>query len=492
MRRIWVLVAVVAACGKKQTAPSAQGSGSALASGNGGGSAVAMAAPGAGSGLVFDEPDGSDDDGPDAMRFIFTGKVPRLPAVSPDGMLYAEIDSPITGMPEPPMPYDLVLYKVNSDTEAERIHLFDYDEGSGARDAMENGSAGSAWVGPQLAKTLATRGTAAVKRLAGFHSLTMASVNWGDDDKKPISFGAATLTADEGLDGIAVELRDASGRVLHRAEVAGYSSGSDDTTRCGYTPTLWAAGTDGPMLFVTVGYRYRDDCDPPKHTILGWSLDPAKASDEDAGAGTVAHQLEQPAPAGVVTSRGVTEHDMLEDIAFTMSRDGKSAWATGASNDVRASDVLVKTPAGWQIAGAAWTRSYDNDKANADAKAGKLKPRTLEGGPGDASLADAFKKMTTDGLDAAAAKRADLVAIGSAFGERTVGGAGFARAWNAAWKGKTTIDSLVAKTTPSGTTGWVTASVRLQKAGYAIPFLIFAVFDKTDAGWSLVHIHFAV
>ncbi len=484
MRRIWVLVAV-AACGKKQAAPAAQGSGSTPGSG----SAVAVVAPGAGSGLAFDEATGSDDDAPDAIRFIFGGKVPRLPAVSPDGTLYAELDSPISGMPEPPMPYDLVLYKVNTDTEAERIHLFDYDEGSSARSAMENGSAGSAWVSPQLAKSLAARGATALKRLAGFHSLTMASVNWGDDDKKPLAFGAATLVAYEGDDSIALELRDASGRVLHRAEVGGYSTGSDDMTRCGYTPKLWAAGTDGPMLYVTVGYRYRDDCDAPKHTILGWSLDPAKATAEDAAAGVVAHQLEQPPPAGVVSNRAVTKHEPLQDVTLAMSADGKSAWASAANNDVRASDVLVKTPAGWQIAGAAWTLWYDNDKANADAKAGKLAPRTLDSGPGDPALADAFKKLTTNGLDS---KREDLVAIGSDFGERTVGGAAFARAWNAAWKGKTTIDSLVAKTTPSGTTGWVTASVRLQKAGYAIPFLVFAVFDKTDSGWSLVHIHFAV
>ena len=92
-----------------------------------------------------------------------------------------------------------------------------------------------------------------------------------------------------------------------------------------------------------------------------------------------------------------------------------------------------------------------------------------------------------------AAARTDLVAIGSGFGERTVGGAGFARAWNAAWKGKVTVVSSVAHATPSGTTGWVTASVELAKRGYQIPFTVFAVFDKTvDGHWSLVHIHFAV
>lgn len=205
----------------------------------------------------------------------------------------------------------------------------------------------------------------------------------------------------------------------------------------------------------------------------------------------IAHQLEQPSHAPTLTN-GDVKAEPLDDVQIVASRDGKSGWASGATMNVRASDLLVKTPDGWQVAAAIWTTAVDNDRANADAKAGKLKPRSIPGNPGPSEVADAFKKLTTDGIDAAAAKREDLVAIGSGPGERTVGGAGFARAWNAAWKGKVSIDSITSVTAPSGTTGAVTASVQLQKSGYKIPFLIFAVFDKTDAGWSLVHIHFAV
>jgi hypothetical protein len=95
-------------------------------------------------------------------------------------------------------------------------------------------------------------------------------------------------------------------------------------------------------------------------------------------------------------------------------------------------------------------------------------------------------------VDAAAAARSDLVAIGSGPGERTVGGAVFARAWNAAWKGKVTVASVFGRALPGGTTGWVGASIELAKPGYKVPFTVFAVFDKAaDGAWSLVHIHFA-
>jgi hypothetical protein len=158
----------------------------------------------------------------------------------------------------------------------------------------------------------------------------------------------------------------------------------------------------------------------------------------------------------------------------------------------RASDVLVKTAQGWRIAALDWTEPRANAAVNRDAKAGKLSARSLGEDRGDASLCDAFARLTTGGVDAAAAARTDLVAIGSGPGERTVGGAGFARAWNAAWKGKVTIASIFGRALPSGTTGWVGASIELAKPGYKVPFTVFAVFDRApDGAWSLVHIHFA-
>lgn len=474
MRRIVVLLVAVAACGKKQPAQ-ATGGGSAGSAAAGSAVAVAPMATAAGSGLAYDDiAKGSDDEPPDAMPAIFGAKVPRTPAVSADGTLYATIEPVFYGgMPEPPMPIDLVVQKVGGDVEAERVHLFEDGE--------------------KITPKLAERGGLALKKLVGYHSLTMTEINWSDP--KPVTFGDATLVSYEGDADLVVELHDAKGRVLHRETVDAYGTGSNDMDMCGYSPKLFAAGTDGPMLYVTVGFHYRDDCMPPKTFIFGWSLDPAKASPQDVAAGVIAHQLEQPLPPDAVATNGdvsaKAKGAVLDDVQVMISKDGTAAWGSGSTPEVRASDVLIKTPAGWQIVGAAWTLAVDNGKANADAKAGKLKPRAL-GGPGDEALADAFKKLTTDGVDAAAAANKDLIAIGSGPGERTAGGAAFARAWNAAWKGKLSIDSLAARTTPSGKTGWVTASVQLQKSGYKIPFLIFAVFDKTDAGWSLVHIHFAV
>jgi hypothetical protein len=223
-----------------------------------------------------------------------------------------------------------------------------------------------------------------------------------------------------------------------------------------------------------------------------------------------------------VYSSGTVQSASIEMIAFgpssnltkveptgrqiTLAGDGKSAWVSQnvriddtikpgkVSTDLwRVSELVVKTPAGWRIGAAAWTKGVPDATANKDAKANN-KSAKLELGdkPGDASLRDAFAKLVTDGLDATAAARKDLVAIGSAPNERTTGGAMHAKAW-AAWKGKAKVVSSVAGVAPSGTTGWVAANVEVDKGGYKIPFLVFCVFDKTAKGeWSVVHSHFAV
>jgi len=195
------------------------------------------------------------------------------------------------------------------------------------------------------------------------------------------------------------------------------------------------------------------------------------------------------------------------DRVVTMSRDGKSAWVSeyeridlvsdkgnAGSTEWRVSELVVKTTAGWRIHSAAWTRGVPDAKVNKDAKAGKMKSAEFQLGdtPGDASLRAAFAKLVGDGLDATAATRKDLIALGTAPGERTMGGAIHAKAW-AAWKGKAKVTESVAGLAPSGTTGWVAANVDVDKGGYKIPFFVFCVFDKTAKGdWSVVHSHFAV
>jgi hypothetical protein len=159
------------------------------------------------------------------------------------------------------------------------------------------------------------------------------------------------------------------------------------------------------------------------------------------------------------------------------------------------SSVLTKTTDNnWKIVATTWTTPLANATANKDAKSGKLKPPPpFETKTNEPTLVAAFAKLISDGLDADAAKRTDLVAIGSGPNERTVGGTVFANGWNAGWKGKAKVLSSISHLAPSGTTGWVAAVVELPKTGYSIPFEVFAVFDKSAAGtWSLVHIHFSI
>lgn len=197
----------------------------------------------------------------------------------------------------------------------------------------------------------------------------------------------------------------------------------------------------------------------------------------------------------------------------TPSADGKSAAVSftveiNSKCDVsgelfylkaRASEVAVKTADGWRIAGGEWSFDQDNKRINDKAKAGTLSALdpVADTDEGDAGVRAAFAALLATGVDATAAARKDLIAIGSGPGERSTTGAAFARPWKAAWVGHVEpIGKLRVELAPSGTTGWVTADVSLTKtkggATYKIPFRMFAVFDKTAGGWSLIHVHFAV
>jgi SnoaL-like domain len=203
----------------------------------------------------------------------------------------------------------------------------------------------------------------------------------------------------------------------------------------------------------------------------------------------------------------------IKDLRITMAGDGQSAavaftaWlerkcdVSGEYFDtfVRASEVAVKTAEGWRIAGGEWSSAQANAQVNAAAGKGKLPALDAVGDsdPADADLRAAFTSLVGQGLDAAAAARKDLVAIGSGPGEVTTSGAPLAKAWKAAWAGHMTVlGHPRAQVAPSGTTAWVTANVKLTKqkgaTSYAIPFRLFLVFDKAGGAWSLMHAHFAV
>jgi len=482
--------------------------------------AAPSAAP---SGLAFDPPDNLFEGIPDASDLAFDHKVPRLPAVSADGTQIAELASDVqfSGPPEPPIPWAVRIYKLDEDAPAETLSLL----GPGEFDAALK--AGSAWATADEIQRVKARGAKALARLKGFRSLEPLKA-----DGELVKIGELTLTTAGSDDPLVVELRDAKHGVLHRLEQPSYGTG-DDVNRCGYTPTFGAAYRDAATrtVYYKTAHHYRDDCDEPRNRWVGWSLDPAKADPAATIAGMATEQFDLVGENGpsvddtcvggapVITNGairstaelrlvGVADKPMdysgshVSDLAVTLSRDGQSAWASATASiallatntpgrDVpwRASDVLVKTARGWRFAALAWTEPVANSKANGDAKAGKLQAASLDGEAGDQSLRDAFAKLARDGL---VSSRDDLVAIGSGPGERTTSGAAFARAWNAAWKGKVAIVSSVARLLPSATTGWVAATIALQKPGYQLPFTVFAVFDKDASGaWTLVHIHFA-
>lgn len=224
---------------------------------------------------------------------------------------------------------------------------------------------------------------------------------------------------------------------------------------------------------------------------------PLITSPDITGNATTADRLE----SQLIPPSSEVSTEKPKDKAITLAADGKTAWASFTllmtigtqTNAFRVSDVLEKTDKGWTVVATAWTVATPNKTANQRAKKGELSASTFESEGNDASLADAFTKLTTDGLDATAAARKDLVAIGSGPKERTTTGPVLAKAWKAAWQSKVTVTSLMTRVTKPGTTGWVAASVELQKKGYKIPFTVFCVFEKTKAGtWSLVHIVFTV
>ena len=214
-------------------------------------------------------------------------------------------------------------------------------------------------------------------------------------------------------------------------------------------------------------------------------------------------------PHAAAEGRSLKSHSD-SNMQVVVARDGNSAWISFGSTvhfkhgkyagldefdtDYRVTEIAVKTPNGWRIAGGMWSIPVDNARVNKQAKAGKqYAGNPIEDDGGDPSLRAAFTKLTTGPLDATAAARKDLVAFGSGPGERTVGGAVLAKAWAGAWANHLAITGpFVATVAPSGTTGWVIADVVLDKKTHKVRFRVLFVFDKDAGGaWSLVHAHFA-
>ena len=395
--------------------------------------------------LAFD-PIGSDDDALD--RAAYGDRAPRLPAIGSSGEIaYIAFDG--TGPEDPDR------------------HIEITDLATGAQIASL----------PLVAGGSASRahGDAIIARLRSFASLTPVKLDTdGDDAAAKLGGVALTAKADAELN-LTVALDGVVTARLPAVEQAGYR------IRAG----LDGVYVDRRHIYLFIVSRGNEEATLPPPSWLVRDL-PAMATPEGIA---IAKAIES--DVRTADARVIGTPKPIGAPSIGVSRDGASAWAS-ATGATRVSELLVKTPAGWQIAVEFATEPRDDHEAALAAKAGKPDPQlALPPGGGDASLLAAFAKLASDGVDADAAKRADLVAIGSAPGERTVGGAVLARGWNAYWKGRVAIGSSVAGIAPSGTTGWVAADVSQPKSGYAIPFTLFCIFDKTATGaWSLVHVHF--
>lgn len=197
-----------------------------------------------------------------------------------------------------------------------------------------------------------------------------------------------------------------------------------------------------------------------------------------------------------------------KDVAVGLARDRKSGWlsftvklaAPGATAEFRVSEVVVRTADGWKIQSGLWSEAQANAAVNKSALADSTpKIAPIKNSKPDNDVLGAFLALQKGPLDATAASRKDLVVFGSGSGERTVGGAGFAKPWAASWANHVPMmGDAIAQKTPSGTTGCFLGDIALEKPKpsgsdhYFVPFHLFLVFDRTlDGAWTLVHAHIA-
>lgn len=448
----------------------------------------------------------------------FEGRVPVLPAISADGSELATFEIESQGMPPFPMPYAVHITRIDGKGAPERIVLID--------DSMrpEEATTDDWKPPPAVVNKLRAAATAVEARLraGGFVTLDHLEIERDSDAIKPFQLGPLVLTAAASADDsqLDVALSDAANKPVRRTTVKSYETKECPPSFaggcCHYGPLFSEAYTDPAKrtLYVIVRFHFNEECTQPSPRIIRWPVEPATPSpDEAAIAKLVTGQLAATADREAFTTdaqliagvsiAGRDQPDRLPllrtnapgraaDLQIAVARDGKSGWASLTATPWRVSSVLARTTSGWRIAATTWTMAVTDAESERDAKAGKRAAGKFSGDGGDHGLREAFARLVATGVDGEAARRDDLVVIGTAPGERTVGGDQFAKVWGGAFKGKVTVVSVTAKLAPSGTTGWVAATLELPRAGYKLPFQAFCVFDKTPAGgWTLVHAHFS-
>jgi hypothetical protein len=388
------------------------------------------------------------------------------------------------------------------------------------------------------------------QRIAGYKPLRALAVLHDRD-------APATQTIDDGDLSVIVTTKAVSatrGKKTAKLALPGASTGKCRGANPPYVDGMWVSpDASTRWLVVSTAYRGNDSCSEPAPAWRVLALPPAavaasskaqveqlidaemralkggKTADLEKlfapGAGIVystrgdekegfvgVDGLEQ----GLSVGMGILEPPVVSDRTIVIAPDGTSAWVTmnvkvkAFAGDTgqqfftyRASEIAQLFPAGWRIVGGMWSMPTPNKTLDDASRASQIVLGTLPSKVDEATIDEAFASMSGNGINAGDdAKlmfpRKDLVAIGSAKGEKTAGGAKFAKAWNHAWQGKVTIDGEhIAQATPNGTTGWLIANIRWEKTKgtkrWDVPLRVFLVFMRAtkDAEWELAHAQFA-
>jgi hypothetical protein len=195
----------------------------------------------------------------------------------------------------------------------------------------------------------------------------------------------------------------------------------------------------------------------------------------------------------------------VRDLRVVVARDGNSAWASfmvkitvdglakSGAIDYRATELLSRTSSGWQVQAAAWSTATSSAALAKAAKADALPAleTVFDQNIGDRDVLGAVKSLASAGLDATAAARTDIVAIGPVAGDVTLGGKKLAAKFKKDWVGKLAIHGATWAIT-TGTTASATVNVKLTRGDATIPARLFAVFEQDRGGaWSPVIVHLA-
>jgi hypothetical protein len=184
-----------------------------------------------------------------------------------------------------------------------------------------------------------------------------------------------------------------------------------------------------------------------------------------------------------------------KEVRIEVSSGGTAAWASYEAKGKRVSEVLAKIDGTWKSVTSFVSVGMKDKAAHAAAVAGKLPPPPAP--PGDeapAPLAAAFR--CDMGACEDAASREDMTIIGSAPGERSLGGGAWARAWSA-WKDRTrVVGTPRGGLAPGGGVGWIVADVAVSYASaketHEIQFRVFVVYERDGASWRTAAAHVAI